>query len=106
MNGPRTFALAEDMAVRGWQGDPVDVVRMPDGRLTTFDNKRVVAANDAGIDVRARVHEFDSPFPADRLGPKAPGTWGEAVSQRIGDQKAGWRSQYPMGAPFTCRMGR
>lgn len=105
VNGPRTSALADDMAARGWQGDPVDVVRMPDGRLTTFDNKRVVAANDAGIDVSARIQDFDAPFPGGRLGPKSPGTWGEAVTERIGNQKPGWRNCYPMGAPFTCRMG-
>ena len=26
------------MKAKGWDGDPIDVVRMPDGNLTTIDN--------------------------------------------------------------------
>src|SRR5450759_5740009 len=37
--------IAESMRADGWVGDPIDVVRMPDGGLTTIDNTRVVAAN-------------------------------------------------------------
>ncbi|MFG2716302.1 hypothetical protein ACGFX2_38100 [Streptomyces goshikiensis] len=28
----------DSMKVNGWAGDPIDVVRMPDGGLTTVDN--------------------------------------------------------------------
>ena len=28
------------MKAKGWDGDPIDVVRMPDGNLTTIDNTR------------------------------------------------------------------
>lgn len=90
--------------MNGWNGDPIDVVRMPDGKLTSFDNKRLAAANDAGIDVQARIHEFDAPFLSSRL-PDPPGTWGEAITNRIADQEGAWRSCYPMGSPFTCLMG-
>ncbi|MGD6842177.1 hypothetical protein ACQCVH_06600 [Bacillus infantis] len=43
--------IIEGMAKNGWVGDPIDVVRMSDGGLTTIDNTRVVAARAAGIDV-------------------------------------------------------
>ena len=36
------------MGERGWNGDPVDVVRTPDG-LTTIDNTRVAVAQELGL---------------------------------------------------------
>ncbi|GFN30052.1 hypothetical protein [Paenibacillus xylaniclasticus] len=41
------------MKANGWQGSPIDVVKMPDGKLTTVDNTRVLAARNAGINVEA-----------------------------------------------------
>ena len=32
--------ITESMKVNGWVGDPIDVVKMSDGRLTTVDNAR------------------------------------------------------------------
>ena len=71
------------MKAKGWDGDPIDVVRMPDGNLTTIDNTRVLAARYAEIDVQANVHAFDEVLPQDldlieRLTtPKGvPQTWG------------------------------
>lgn len=78
------------MKAKGWDGDPIDVVRMPDGNLTTIDNTRVLAARYAEIDVQANVHAFDEVLPQDldlieRLTtPKGvPQTWGDAVLLRI-----------------------
>ena len=51
------------MKKNGWQGDPIDVVRMDDGELTTLDNTRVVAARAPGIDVKANVHGYNDPLP-------------------------------------------
>ena len=45
----------KSMKSDGWKGDPVDVVRMPDGKLTSIDNTRIAAAREAGIDVKATV---------------------------------------------------
>lgn len=53
------------MKAKGWDGDPIDVVRMPDGNLTTIDNTRVLAARYAEIDVQANVHAFDEVLPQD-----------------------------------------
>jgi hypothetical protein len=95
-------AITDSMRSDGWIGAPIDVVRMPDGELTTIDNTRVLAARQAGIDVSANVHGFDEPLPADmigrfttRSGPVT--TWGQAVSQRIGRQNATLRT-YPLGS--------
>ena len=57
--------IIDSMKAKGWDGDPIDVVRMPDGNLTTIDNTRVLAARYAEIDVQANVHAFDAVLPQD-----------------------------------------
>ena len=57
--------IIDSMKAKGWDGDPIDVVRMPDGNLTTIDNTRVLAARYAEIDVQANVHAFDEVLPQD-----------------------------------------
>ena len=93
------------MKAKGWDGAPIDVVRMPDGNLTTIDNTRVLAARYAEIDVQANVHAFDEVLPQDldlieRLTtPKGvPQTWGDAVLLRIGKQNSGYRNTYPLSS--------
>ena len=96
--------LTASMKANGWRGPPIDVVRMSDGTLTTFDNSRLLAAQRAGIDVRAIVRESDAAFPAGRWTPRSgtnPGTWGEAVQSRIQQQNRQFREQYPNGSNFT-----
>ena len=97
--------IIDSMKAKGWDGDPIDVVRMPDGNLTTIDNTRVLAARYAEIDVQANVHAFDEVLPHDldlieRLTtPKGvPKTWGDAVLLRIGKQNSGYRNTYPLGS--------
>ncbi|MFK4186258.1 putative T7SS-secreted protein [Streptomyces sparsogenes] len=99
--------IIDSMKRNGWAGDPIDVVRMPDGGLTTVDNTRVVAASHANIDVHARVHEFDEPLTDPErvltLTTKkgSPETWGDGVLLRIGKQSSLYRRTYPMGSPWT-----
>ena len=97
--------IIDIMKAKGWDGDPIDVVRMPDGNLTTIDNTRVLAARYAEIDVQANVHAFDEVLPQDldlieRLTtPKGvPQTWGDVVLLRIGKQNSGYRNTYPLGS--------
>jgi hypothetical protein len=59
----RAAEIINSMKANGWVGPPIDVVRMPDGGLTTVDNARVVAAGNAGIDVQTIIHPFDEPLP-------------------------------------------
>ncbi len=78
--------IAASMRANGWQGAPIDVVRMGDGALTTFDNTRVLAASRAGIDTQAVIRGAGDAFPAGRWTPKSeisPQTWGEAIQTRI-----------------------
>lgn len=91
------------MKANGWKGDPIDVVRMPDGSLTTLDNTRVAAAREVGIEVQANVRNFDDLLPdnlVDRFTTKKgiPKTLGEATELRIGKQKADFRNNNPMGS--------
>ena len=99
--------IEASMRADGWAGEPIDVVRMPDGKLTTVDNTRLLAAKRAGIDVRANVHNFKDPIVGLRAETLAsrkgvvPKTWGEAVLIRIGRQNVEYRTTYPSGSPIT-----
>ena len=93
----------DNMMINGWDGDPIDVVRMPDNKLTTIDNTRVVAAREAGIDVQAVIHDYSELLPLeqiDRFTTKKgiPITWGDAIILRIGKQSSAFRSDNPYGS--------
>jgi len=75
---------------------------MPDGGLTAVDNTRLAAASLTDTPVQAVIRGFDEVFPAARAGGSLQGaTWGEAVLNRIANQKPGWLLQYPYGSSFT-----
>ena len=91
--------------------DNVDVVRMEDGKLTTFDNRRVLAASKTGIKVKANIYDYRKTLPKgfanQRFGsPKMPNpqqyikTWGDAIRFRINNPKnpSFFKSQYPSGS--------
>ena len=95
--------VVESMKTSGWSGDPIDVVRMADGGLTSIDNTRVLAAHEAGIEVQAVVRNADDALPAnmvERFTTKkgVPKTWGDAVNFRIQKQNSGYRNANPNGS--------
>ncbi len=103
--------IISSMKANGWKGDPIDVIKMSEGKLTTIDNTRVVAAREAGIDVQAIIHDFNELLPEsliDRFTTKkgVPKTWGEAIELRIGKQKASFRNNNPFGADTMERIGK
>ena len=99
------------MRAEGWVGDAIDVVRMPDGGITSVDNTRLLAAMRARINVLANTYGFDDPIPDGVAGRfpsrkgEVPKTWGEAVLNRIGRQNSVYRKTYPYGSPFTGWSG-
>ncbi|MDO7930378.1 DUF637 domain-containing protein [Pseudomonas sp. KFB-139] len=93
--------LVKGMRASGWNGDPVDVIKMPDGKLTSMDNTRIAAAREAQIDVKARVRDFDEPLtPAiqEARGWQRFSTWGEAITGRISKQSGGFSNSNPYGS--------
>ena len=98
--------IVTSMRQNGWQGDPVDIVQLPDGNFTSIDNTRILAAREAGIDVQAVVRNYDDPLPASMLNrfpdPKNSErfatTWGEAINFRIQRQKKNFRNNFPQGS--------
>jgi hypothetical protein len=101
--------LTKNMRNNGWRGDPIDVVRMPDGGLTSVDNRRLVAAREAGIRVEANVRGFDDPLTPQesrRLSSRGsvPKTWGEAVTLRIQRQPNGFPAASPYGSHVVPRI--
>ena len=98
------------MKQNGWKGDPIDAVRMPDGKLTTIDNTRVLVARNAGIDVKANVYNYNDLLPANLVErfttPKrVPTTWGEAISLKIGKQNSLYRNTYLFGSDIIGWSG-
>ncbi|MGF6647339.1 LysM peptidoglycan-binding domain-containing protein [Paraburkholderia sp. GAS82] len=87
----------------------IDVVRMPDGQLTSLDNTRILAAQRAGVNIQARVFDYSASLPNDldyvsrfvgRNG-EVPKTYGDAIMNRISNQSSVFRNLYPSGSPYT-----
>lgn len=103
--------LVESMQRDGFVVEPdrlIDVVRMPDGELTSLDNTRILAAQRAGVNIQARVFDHADLLPNDLdyisrfIGRKGeiPTTFGDAVRNRISNQSAAYRNIYPNGSPY------
>ncbi len=93
--------IVASMRRDGWVGDPIDVVRMQDGLLTSVDNTRLLAAREAGINIQANVRGFDSALPLQMIEQRRFGaaqTWGQAVTQRITGQSRAFSLSNPYGA--------
>ncbi len=98
--------ILSSMRQDGWRLDQpnLDVVRMPDGMLTSVDNTRVLAAREAGIDVRASVHSMDELLTREMTERFAvpsknffPQTWGDVIMNRIGGQGSTFSRANPFG---------
>ncbi|GMR16928.1 MAG: hypothetical protein BMS9Abin31_1326 [Gammaproteobacteria bacterium] len=103
--------IVGSMKKDGWKGDPVDVVKMPDGKLTSMDNTRIHAAREAGVNVKATVRQASdklTPTEAKRFAiPKKgiyPKTWGEAINVRINKQTGGFAKSNPSGSLAPPRL--
>lgn len=103
--------LVESMKRDGFVVEPdrlIDVVRMPDGKLTSLDNTRILAAQRAGVNIQARVFDHADSLPSDLdyisrfIGRKGevPTTFGDAVRNRISNQSGAYRNLYPNGSPY------
>ena len=95
--------IIDSMKKNGWVGEPIDIVKMSDGKFTTVDNTRLLAAKYAGINVKVKVHSYEEVLPnnmIDRFTTRkgVPTTWGDAVNLRIGKQNQLYRDLYPYGS--------
>ncbi|MEJ7731873.1 MAG: hypothetical protein WKG00_22015 [Polyangiaceae bacterium] len=110
--------VVENMRANGWDYSKPspDVVRMSDGRLVSVDNRRIVAARQAGLDdIPLELHGAADKIPTDQAGrftlkksytdpdtgrvyPKGsvPETWEEAIKFRGRNQGSGFP---PGGSP-------
>jgi hypothetical protein len=91
------------MKANGWQGGPIDVVKMPDGKLTSVDNTRIASARQSGINAHANVHGYNDSLTPDQMSRFAtkkgiPKTWGEAIRLRVGKQNSAFRNSFPSGS--------
>jgi hypothetical protein len=78
-NGTNFSELVTSMDTVGYNGNPIHVVKMPDGLYTSMDNRRVLSADLTSNKVKAIVHDFKDIFKEEK-------TWGEAILERIRQQ--------------------
>ena len=102
--GPsRLDELERSMRNEGFKtGSEIDVVMMPDGRLTSLDNRRLLAARRANVLVKVNLHQYDDLLPTGfnrvYIPPYGERTWGSAIEWRILSQPSVvFRQQYPYG---------
>jgi RHS repeat-associated protein len=101
----RVHDYAARMREEGWFGDPIDVVRMPDGGLTSVDNRRLAAAAMTDTPVQARIRSFDELITGGDLDRTTATTWGGFVLHRIGRQNPrSWPQMNPFGTSQMPRM--
>jgi LysM repeat protein len=99
--------LVSSMRTNGWKGDPVDLVRMPDGILTSMDNTRITAAREAGIGVQGTLRGYGevlTPAMQNARGWSSYSTWGEAITARISNQSKGFSTANPYGSLQSPRI--
>jgi filamentous hemagglutinin len=105
-------SMVKSMQKDGWNGDPVDIVIMPNGTATSMDNTRILAAREASVSIKAKVRDFNTlltPAEKDRFksGNKIPRTWGEAIKIRIekqGQFEKGWEINFPYGSIYDPKV--
>ncbi|CQJ07360.1 adhesin [Yersinia mollaretii] len=101
--------LVSSMKKDGWKGDPIDVVRMPDGKMTSMDNTRISAAREAGVKVEANVRNFNDPLSQDMIDSGRFGTaktWGDSITGRINNQSGGFGKNNPYGSIDSPKVTR
>ncbi len=67
--GDRSMTIQQlaDSIKQGWKGTAIDVVETPDGSLVSLDNRRLMAAQIAGVkEVPVAYHSPNEPFPPAR----------------------------------------
>ena len=76
------YQLIEDISENGWAGEPINVVRMLNGELIAFDNRRLYCAIQAGIEAPLHLRDYYELLPVSvRLNFEDENirTWGEAI---------------------------
>ena len=107
--------IKNSMQKEGWQGEPIDVVKMPDGGLTSIDNTRVRGAKVTNTPIKANIRKYDEPLSdADKTRFRKrnskgqvienPQTWGEAIEYRIKRQGSTWSRENPHGTHELPRL--
>ena len=63
--------------------DPMMIVQMPDGQYTSLDNRRLAAAQSAGVNIKADVYGYNEELPTNQQKRFSARTAGEAVQKRM-----------------------
>lgn len=108
-NLPYTYIdLRNSMSKSGWKGEAIDVVKMSDGKLTSIDNTRLVAAKETLTEIKAVVHNYDDRVPFNtRISRQwKSDTWGKVVEERINKQTKTFRTENPQGSTLMPSVNK
>lgn len=75
--------------------DPIDIVIMPDGKYTSYDNKRLYCAKKLGVRLRARIHYYTDYADFSRVNSKK--TWQKVIEERCRDARNDWSEKEKYG---------
>ena len=103
------FRVLNSMRKNGYDpSQPIDIVRMKDGMYTSLDNTRLLAAQDAGVNIHAVAHNYDDLLDAAtkeramgqyfKKTKKEINTWGEYIEARAKDQGSQWKREFSSGS--------
>lgn len=100
--------LKSSMSSFGWKGMYIDVVRMPDGKLTSMDNTRLASARETLTSVRVKIHEYNEAIPQKILQDRGwrSNYWGDAIIERINNQSKSFKIENPQGSDFMPRLNK
>lgn len=97
--------LALSFIQRGWIGEPIHLVEMPSGGVTSIDNARLAVARDLNMELNAVVHRYAERLPSEVLRSRftdpwheTPRSWGDLVTNRIDNQSPDWAARNPEGS--------
>jgi murein DD-endopeptidase MepM/ murein hydrolase activator NlpD len=98
--GNKTYNVLDSIKKNGWDNDEfISVVRMPDGKLTSLDNTRLVASKVNGNNLNIVEFAFDEVLHETRKGTLGNAqTFGEATLQRIKTQSGSFGKNNPYGS--------
>ncbi|MGY4675681.1 hypothetical protein ACWIVU_08115 [Ursidibacter arcticus] len=96
------------MSQSGWKGQPIDIVQMKDGKLTSMDNTRLTAARETLTDIKVKIHSYNEHIPTEVIQQRqwSNNQWGKVIEERINKQSKTFRNENPNGSDFMPKVNR
>lgn len=95
------------MSNSGWKGNAIDIVKMPDGTLTSIDNTRLAAAKETLTEIKAKIHHYDDSIPLSIRDSRGWQSYTcDVAYERINNQSKSFRLENPQGSISMPKVNR